>query len=353
MIKGQGSSPQLQQLLHMLLLNIISNGKISIGTGIIITAVFVITYTMLAGLVSVAYLDTINGVVILTGLFLSLPFLVKFCGGIVKIAKNATPRENLVFGNMSVMQAFGYFLPILLLALANGNMYQRFFSARNEKDAKRSVIGWLIGVILIGVALQSIAIIGSSVFKNLPENQSGKIIVLTVFKGLPLPVAIIMLAAIVAIIISTANSFLLVPATNVVRDIYQRFINSDVSDRKSLRLNRITVIILGLLAYILVQFYPRILHAAFAAYTVYGAAITPALMATFFWKRATVSGGVWSITGGTIVTIFWEVLGKVCGESHFLGIQAVYPALIISILLLIVISLLGKAPSPEKIKPFV
>ncbi|MBN2134538.1 MAG: sodium:solute symporter family protein [Acidobacteria bacterium] len=334
------------------LLNIISNGKIEIPTGIIITAVFVVAYTVLAGLVSVAYLDLINGIVILVGLFVSLPFLVKFGGGVSKIAANATPRADFFLGNLSIMQALGYFLPVMLLALANGNMYQRFFSAKSEEDAKKSVIGWVAGVIFIGVSLQTIAVIGSSIYKDLPKAQSGKIIVMTVFNGLPEFIAPLMLAGIAAIIISTANSFLLVPATNVVRDIYQRFINPKLSERKTLWMLRLVVFILGFLAYVLIQFYPRILNAAYAAYTVYGAAITPALMATFFWKRATVSGGVWSIAGGTVVTVFWEVIGKINGVDHYLDIPAVYPALGISILLLVVVSLVGSPPPEDKVKPF-
>ena len=58
-------------------------------------------------------------------------------------------------------------------------MYQRFFSAKDEKEAKKAVIGWVIGVILIGICLQSIAVIGSSMFKGLPANESGKIIALS------------------------------------------------------------------------------------------------------------------------------------------------------------------------------
>ncbi len=335
-----------------LLLNTITEGKISTETGIMITALFVIAYTMLAGMVSVAYLDLINGIVILAGLFISLPFLVKFAGGISRIAENATPREDFILGNMSFMQAAGYFIPVLLLALANGNMYQRFFSAKSEKDAKRSVIGWVIGVIVIGVCLQSIAVIGSSLFKGMPPSKTGKIIVLTAYKGLPPVISAIMLAGIAAIIVSTANSFLLVPATNIVRDIYQRFINPQVSEKKQLLLSRVSVIGLGLLAYILIQFYPRILNAAFAAYTVYGAAITPALMATFFWRRATVEGGVWSIAGGTLVTVGWEIAGRLAGTAHFMSVPAIYPALFTSITLLIVISLLGSKPPSEKVEAF-
>ncbi len=160
-----------------------------------------------------------------------------------------------------------------------------------------------------------------------------------------------LIAAIMAIIISTANSFLLVPATNVVRDVYQRFINPDLPDKQMILLSRIVVVVLGIIAFSLISFFPRILDAAYAAYTVYGAGITPALMAVFFWKRATVSGGVLSILGGMSVTIIWEIINKIQGHQP-LGIPAVYPALVCSLLLLVGISFLTAKPAKKKWQPF-
>jgi SSS family solute:Na+ symporter len=332
-------------------LNLITEGKIEIQQGIIIVAVFVIMYTLLAGMLSVAHLDIFNGLIMITGIFLAVPFLIGQVGGMEYIVANVTERKHALLGNMTWIQAMGYFVPTLLLALGNGNMYQRFFSAKNEREAKKSVIGWIIGVILLGIALQSLAVVGSSYFKGLEAREAGKIILLVAHKGVPVAVGCLLMAAIVAIIISTANSFLLVPATNVIRDIYQRFINPDLSDKKMIVYSRLTVIILGLLSYALISLFPRILDAAYAAYTVYGAGITPALMAVFFWKRATVSGGVLSILGGMTTTVIWEIINKVQGHLP-LGVPTIYPALICSVVLLVAVSLSGAKPSSEKWRPF-
>jgi SSS family solute:Na+ symporter len=333
------------------ILNIITEGKVSEKQGIILVAVFVIIYTLLAGMLSVAYLDIFNGLIMIGGIFLALPFLIHHVGGFSYIVANVTPRQNAFLGNMSWIQAMGYFVPTLLLALGNGTMYQRFFSAKNEKEAKKSVVGWVIGVILLGVVLQSLAVVGSSYFKGLPADDAGKIILFVAHQGVPVAVGCALMAAIVAIIISTANSFLLVPATNVIRDIYQRFINPDLPDKKMILFSRLTVVCLGGIAYSLISFYPRILDAAYAAYTVYGAGITPALIAVFFWKRATVAGGISSITGGMATTVIWEIANKVQGHPP-LGIPAVYPALVLSLFLLIFVSLAGSKPAAEKWKPF-
>jgi len=332
-------------------LNIITDGKIPIKSGIIIVAIFVITYTLLAGMISVAYLDIFNGLIMISGILIALPFVIHHVGGMDYIIANVTPRSHPVLGNMTWIHAMGYFVPTLLLALGNGNMYQRFFSAKDEREAKKSVLGWILGVIILGVTLQSLAVVGSSYFKGLEAQEAGKIILLVGHKGVPIAVGCILLAAVVAIIISTANSFLLVPATNIIRDVYQRFINPNLGDKRMILYSRLVVIMLGLISYSLISFFPRILDAAYAAYTVYGAGITPALMAVFFWKRATTAGGVLSILGGMTTTVIWEIINKIQGHLP-LGVPAIYPALICSLTLLIGISLISPKPSPEKWRIF-
>lgn len=332
-------------------LNIITDGKIPIKSGIIIVAIFVITYTLLAGMISVAYLDIFNGLIMISGILIALPFVIHHVGGMDYIIANVTPRSHPVLGNMTWIQAMGYFVPTLLLALGNGNMYQRFFSAKDEREAKKSVLGWILGVIILGVTLQSLAVVGSSYFKGLEAQEAGKIIILVGHKGVPIAVGCVLLAAVVAIIISTANSFLLVPATNIIRDVYQRFINPNLGDKRMILYSRLAVIMLGLISYSLISFFPRILDAAYAAYTVYGAGITPALVAVFFWKRATTAGGVLSILGGMTTTVIWEIINKIQGHLP-LGVPAIYPALICSLTLLIGVSLISPKPSPEKWRIF-
>ncbi len=332
-------------------INIITEGKISYQAAMIIMAGFVILYTLTAGMLSVAYLDIINGIIIIGGVFLAVPFLINSGGGIANITANLPARAHPILGNMSLTTAMGYFIPTLLLALGNANMYQRFFSAKNEKEAKKSVIGWVIGVIILGIAIQSLAVIGSSMFKGLTKVEAGKIILLVAHKGVPLIVGCLLIAAIIAVVISTANSFLLVPATNVMRDIVQRFLKPKISDKSMVLGTRVTLVILGILSYLLIGFFPRILQAAYAAYTIYGAGLTPAIMATFFWKRATTKAGVISISAGMSVTIVWEVINKVTGHLP-LGVPAVYPALISSVVLLILVSLFDDPPAKEKWQPF-
>ena len=147
---------------------------------------------------------------------------------------------------MSVKEALSYSLPTLLLLLGESNMYQRFFSAKDEKTAKRAVVGWIFGTIVIETAIVILAIVGSAIFFSIDPEM---VILHSTKQALPLAIGCLMLAAVVAIIVSTADSFLLVPSTNVMRDIYQRFINPQASPQKMVLYSRIVVILLGAFAF--------------------------------------------------------------------------------------------------------
>jgi SSS family solute:Na+ symporter len=316
---------------------------IPVDQGIILTAVFVIAYTALAGMISVAYTDVVNGVVLLLGFVIGFPFLLKLAGGWGNVVATLPPDRFQVLGTMTIWEALGYSLPTMLLLLGESNMYQRFFSAKDERAAKISVLGWISGTIFVETLIVVLAIIGSSIFVGInPES----VILHSVRHGLSPVVGCVLLAAIVAVIVSTADSFLLVPSTNIMRDIYQRFVNPNVSQKRMVLYSRIVVIVLGVVAFVQVRFFTTVLAMALYAYTMYGVGITPATLAAFFWKRATPAGGVCSIASGMVTTIVWELLKKP------FDVPTVYPALILSVSSLIIISLLMPKPKEEKWRPF-
>jgi len=311
--------------------------------GLILTALFVIGYTALAGMISVAYTDVVNGIVMIIGIAVTLPFLVSHAGGWSSVAAHLPKERFSAMGGMSPREAIGYALPTMLLLLGESNMYQRFFSAKNEKSARNAVLGWIFGTIVLETMIVLVAVVGSSMY---PDINAETVILHAARFGLPLALGCLLLAAIVSVIVSTADSFLLVPTTNIMRDIYQRFINPDLPQEKMVRYSRVVVVLLGAFAFLQVRFFQTVLSMALYAYTVYGVAITPATLAAFFWKRATARGAMSSILLGTALTICWEALGKP------FGIPTVYPGLLVSLASLFVVSLLGKPPSEEILERF-
>ncbi|MDP9051839.1 MAG: sodium:solute symporter family protein, partial [Acidobacteriota bacterium] len=146
------------------ILHLIFPTAITAIQGRCIIAGFVILLTAIAGMSSVAYTDLAIGLLATFTLCLALPVLVHNFGGwsAVRVALPATHFQ--IFGDITPMQAAELFLPTCLLMLGNQSMYQKFFSARSEKDATRAVTGWIIGTILLETVIVAIAVTGSAMF---------------------------------------------------------------------------------------------------------------------------------------------------------------------------------------------
>ena len=115
------------------------------------------------------------------------------------------------------------------------------------------------------------------------------------FSLLPTWIGMILVACMLAVIVSTADSFLLVPATNLARDVYGLYINPNASGAELILVTRALIFGGGVTAFILSDRFPTILAAANTAYLIYGTSITPSLLAAFTWRRATTTGAVASI----------------------------------------------------------
>jgi SSS family solute:Na+ symporter/sodium/proline symporter len=161
-----------------------------------------------------------------------------------------------------------------------------------------------------------------------------------------------LLGGVFAKVISTANNYLFSPATNLIHDVYERFIDPSATQRRKLLVSRIIVVLLGAFAILQATQFQSVLKASLYAYTIYGTAVTPAVMAVFFWRRTTTAGAVTSILLGTVVSVGWQMLQQHGPESlqpTIGSIDAVYPALGASVASLIIVSLLTPAPSPVQL----
>jgi len=216
---------------------------IPVEQGIIITAVFVVLFTALAGLVSVITMDIINGTLMLLGIVLAVPIVLNDVGGWTSVREALPPDRFAIFGQKDFIWAMGVFFPTFFLLLGESSMYQKFFSAKDAKSARQAVIFWVIGTIIIETSITALAVFASAKFKL---QESEKVILHLATHGseigLPQIIGIMLIVAAMAIIISTANSFLLTPSTNLARDIYQRFINPNATHKQIITLQRILIL---------------------------------------------------------------------------------------------------------------
>ena len=326
-------------------------------TGAVITAVFCVLFTALAGMLSIAYLDVANGLMMIAGVGLAVGFLVGDLGGVAPALAELRPDQVSVFGTLHPWQdALALFLPTMLLLMGEANMYQKFFSARDEGAARRAVVAWIVGTVVVETLILSVGVFGSVVHPGLDRAESETIVMIVGVSHLPLVLGLMLICGAAAIIVSTANSFLLTPASALMRDIYQPFVNPAATDRQVVLYTRGLVVLLGGLGLIALQFFQTILEMALWAYTMYGAAITPALLAAFLWRRATRAGGVASIAAGMIVTLGWEMAARAMAgpdgaPAYIWNLPTVYPAFLLSVAALVLVSLAGRPPSDEELAP--
>jgi SSS family solute:Na+ symporter/sodium/proline symporter len=321
-------------------------------TGLYIIAGFVIFFTAAAGMASIAYLDLVIGLLVTCTVIVAVPVLLHRAGGWESVF-HSLPRTHFeVLGNYKLSNALGLALPTLLLLIGNQGMYQKFFSAKSEADARKSVIGWIVGTVTLETLLVVLAVIASS---RLHTDRPREIIPLTAREALPSTLGAILLGGVFAKVVSTANNYLFSPATNLIHDVYERFIDRSATQRRTLIVSRIIVVLLGLFAVLQATQFESVLKASLYAYTVYGAAVTPAVMAVFFWRRTTTAGAIASIVLGTVITVSWELLqehGPHEIQAYIGPIDAVYPALLASVSSLIAVSLLTPPPSPSTLAKF-
>lgn len=322
-------------------------------TGALITMIFCVVFTSLAGMLSIAYLDVGNGILMTAGVMLAVVFMVDGAGGVGLSLAALRPDQMSLFGTLGPQASLALFLPTMFLLLGEANMYQKFFSARDERAARLAVVAWVLGTIVVETLIDSTGVLASVVMPGLSEAQSEEIVIRVAIDLLPAFMGVVLVCGAAAIIVSTANSFLLTPSTNLIRDVYQRFVNPGMTDRQVIVYTRVIVAVLGVVGYVAGKFFPTILAMALWAYTMYGAGITPALLGALLWRRATRMGGVASILVGMLTTLSWEIVGLARGSDgvpdYLFGLETAYPALVLSIGTLVLVSLVTPASDEEEV----
>ena len=351
-----------------------------------IIAAFVILFTAIAGMSSVAYMDLFIGLLATGTMCLALPVLIHQAGGWYAVHTALPASHFQIFGDYKPIEAFELFLPTCLLLLGNQSMYQKFFSAKSEKDASRAVVGWIIGTVILETVIVALAVTGSALFPTGEVAHAPREILAYIgmhgFETAPVATVVmnangtvasyasnpsaavstyhifalqllgaLLIGAIFAKVISTANNWLFSPATNLVNDIYVRYLKPEASNKQVLIVSRLMVVLLGVWSLMQSLGSESVLKRALYAYTIYGVGLTPVILAAFFWRRATASAAVASIAAGTIITVSWDFL-KPHIPTALAQRDAIFPALLASLLCLFLVSLLTPPPSARQLQPF-
>ena len=306
-----------------------------------IAAIIIIGYTFLGGFSAVCWTDFFQGLLMLAALLVAPIFaLALIQGGQGAVTASQLPDGYWdLFGNWRDIVSglgwgLGYFgMPHIII---------RFMSLKSGKELKKSAkigIGWTTLIIIFSVAA---GIIGRMFLGDISD--SSVVFITMVRKIFPAIISGILLSAILAAAMSTADSQLLASASAFASDVYKPVIRKGKADDKEmLWAGRFVVLAISIIAVIIAS-NPNsgtIMGLVENAWGVFGAAFGPAIMLSLFWKRFSFAGAVAGILVGAVVDICWlAFLGST-------GIYEIIPGFIASLIAAVVASKLTKAPGKE------
>ncbi len=318
----------------MVLLCASSGIEVSIEVATLICTAIIIVITVAGGMVSVAYSDAVSALLMIGGFVIAIPILMnvaKDAGAVLPAAKTT------ITGGMSGWTILGYFLPSLALMLGDQNMLQRFASAKNSDEAKKSNVGMFVGEVIVVAAIIAVCTQAAKLYQGANELANpANVIFQTAVDYLPFLFGALVMSACMAFIVTTADSYLLSAASNLTNDVYVKYINKNADDKKKMVILRTTIVVFGFLAAAMTLFFPTVLQLQMTAYTMYGAAITPAILFALFSKKVTPAAGVAGIIAGGAATIGWTLLGTPG------GIQCAIVAVPVSVLVILIVTAITK-----------
>ena len=297
----------------------------------IVFAGFVILFTALAGMFSVALTDVVCGMVMLGGMLVALALVV----GDWSAAEVRLPEDlRHITGGEGWIFWLGVMLPGFLLILGDANMHQRFLSASSAVTARRAAVGMFFGVLIVDWAIVAVALLGWQLLPERPDNP-GHVVVAVAFQLVPAGVGMMIATAAVAIILSTADSYLLATATSAAGDIVERF-------RKP-RWQRTLVVVLGLAALGLAFTSDKFFDVAIYAYTLYGASLTPAVLLALLRPGTARSVVISGMGAGLGMALLWKLLLSLKLLAGPWGeIEAVIPALTANVGAMVVAGIIAR-----------
>ena len=306
-----------------------------------LAALIIIGYTFLGGFSAVCWTDFFQGMLMLAALLVAPIFaLALIQGGQAATTMAELPEGywNLFSNWKDVVSGLGWGLGYFGMP----HIIVRFMSLRSDKDLKKSAkigISWTVLILIFSVAS---GCIGHLLMGDLADSST--VFIQMVRFLFPALISGILLSAILAAAMSTADSQLLASASAFASDVYKPVIRKGkASEKEMLWAGRVVVLIIAIIA-VLIASNPNsgtIMGLVENAWGVFGAAFGPAIILSLFWKRFTFEGAVAGIVVGAVVDIAWlAFLGST-------GIYEIIPGFICGLIAAVIASKCSKAPSAE------
>ena len=304
---------------------------IDMKVGMIIGMIIILLYTLSSGMWGVAMTDYVQFVFLTLGVVIAAGSAFYRAGGWEGIVAAAPASHFEVDLSSAVKIVCATALPTLI----DGNRYSRFFSAKDAKTARLSTLivafPWLI------IAFMSM-IMGLSAVVLLPANTAKDMVFATLLTTLPTGIRGVCVAALMAAIMSTADSYMLTGATNISVDIYKNLINPNATDKQMVMVTKASVLAIGLMGLGFAILVPDIMSVWTLSSTAYvGGCLVPMLYGLFSKRKKSYTAALIAIIIGGSFAVCCEIMGFV-----WFNLPPIVYGILISALLMLIITPFAK-----------
>lgn len=286
-----------------------------------VLAVITIGYTVIGGLKAVIYTDTVQWIILLTGLiFVTIPVAIYKIGGITVIMEKL-PASHFDLLNISPVTFINWMVTIIPIWLIAMTLYQRMYACRDEAEAKKA---WYIaGIFEYPIMAFMGVILGMCARIVFPEAEPEHGLPMLIKEVLPIGVTGIVIASYFSAIMSTADSCMMASSGNFVNDIIEKLFMKDAPEKKIFRISQIVTFLIGTGALVLAAYFNTVLNAILTAYSFMVSGLFIPTLGAYFWKKGT-SFAAFSamLTGGgfSLVAIIFNLKMPYGFDASLFGI---------------------------------
>ena len=319
--------------------------QIDFVPGIIIGLAIILFYTVIGGITAVARADFFHGLLMILGLLVLPIVAIIHCGGFEgmlsalksidsNLLKLSGPTGLNTAGIISILGFLGIGLPFM----GSPQLFVRYLAARDQKELIYGKYIAILFILLVDTGAVLTGMAGRVLFTSL-ENQ--EYIMPTIASELfPTFITGLFLAIVLAAIISTVDSLIILLSSSVIRDVYQKIFKPEASQKTLVFMGKIITVIVGIVAFWFSLSETRLIFwFVLFAWAGIGAAFCPVMVLSLFWKRMTKAGAIAGMCSGFLITMIWAIFFKSSTQLY-----EMVPAFFGAIIIIVIVSLFTKPP---------
>lgn len=316
-------------------------------TSVIVLGIGFIVYTLAGGMVAVAYTNTLHLFFMYGGVLLALILTGMQIGGIGNI-QGAIPSEYFNWTNIGSSKVYSWIIASILGACTAQAGIQPILAAKDVKVARKAAFITAAVVAPFGIFT---ALLGMMAKIQFPQLANAKLALPTLMMSLHPIAGGIVLASIMAAILSTVSPIILACGTMISKDIYQRVIKPEASDKDVLFVSRCITAISGIISIILaIVMYggTKILDIVYFAYTIRGSLFVVLLLG-IYWKKTSSKGAIIAMIVTALVSFIWVIYHSISGQYPIGGLNETYAAVLTALISTVLFSLIFAKDGPTNI----